>query len=100
MPTNVVKTTPRRSDRTARLLTAARLYLNSPPALPEKWGQNNLNVNNYHSDLVLATGPGNPPAVQLLAGGSILFGSLPSQKPHLLCVAGFVARTRHKPAVF
>jgi len=31
MPTNVAETTPRRSDRAARLLTAARRDLNSPP---------------------------------------------------------------------
>jgi len=31
MPNNVAETTPRRSDHTARLLTAARLYSVSPP---------------------------------------------------------------------
>jgi len=50
MPTNVAKTTPGRSDRAARLLTAARLYLNSPPELPQNWGQINANLNDYHSD--------------------------------------------------
>jgi len=50
MPTNVAKTTPGRSDRAARVLTAARLYLNSPPELPQNWGQINPNLNDYHSD--------------------------------------------------
>jgi hypothetical protein len=31
-------------------LTAARLYLNSPPELPHNWGQINPNLDNYHSD--------------------------------------------------
>jgi len=50
MPTNVAETTPGRSDRAARLLTAARLYLNSPPELPQNWGQIDPNLNDYHSD--------------------------------------------------
>jgi len=50
MPTNVAETTPGRSDHAARLLTAARLYLNSPPELPQNWGQINPNLNDYHSD--------------------------------------------------
>jgi hypothetical protein len=50
MPTNVAETTPGRSDRAARLLTAARLYLNSPTELPQHWGQINPNLNDYHSD--------------------------------------------------
>jgi len=50
MPTNVAKMTPGRSDRAARLLTAARLYLNSPPKLPQNWGQINPNLNDYHTD--------------------------------------------------
>jgi len=49
-PNNVVETTPGRSDRAARLLTAARLYLNSPPKAPKNWGQINPNLNDYHSD--------------------------------------------------
>jgi hypothetical protein len=52
MPTNVVETTPGRSDHAARLLTAARLYFNSHPELPQNWGQINPNLNNYHSDPV------------------------------------------------
>jgi len=47
---NVAETTPGRSDRAARLLTAARLYLNSPPEAPKNWGQINPNLNDYHSD--------------------------------------------------
>jgi len=46
----VAETTPGRSDCTARLLTAARLYLNSPPEAPKNWGQINPNLNDYHSD--------------------------------------------------
>jgi len=50
MPTNVPETTPGQSDRAAPLLTAARLYLISPPELPQNWGQINPNLNDYHSD--------------------------------------------------
>jgi hypothetical protein len=46
----VAKMTPGHSDRAARLLTAARLCLNSPPEAPKNWGQINLNFNDYHSD--------------------------------------------------
>jgi len=42
--------TPGRSDRVARLLTAARLYLNSPPETPKNWGEINPNLNDYPSD--------------------------------------------------
>jgi hypothetical protein len=31
-------------------LTAARLYLNSPPKLPQNWGKINPNLNDYQSD--------------------------------------------------
>jgi hypothetical protein len=47
-----------------------------------------------------ATGPGNPPEVGFLAGGSVQFGVLPGRKPEQLCLGGFVPRTEHKPAVF
>jgi hypothetical protein len=47
---NVAKTTPGRSDPAVCLLTAARLYLNSPPEAPKNWGQSNPNLNHYHSD--------------------------------------------------
>jgi len=50
MPNNVAETTPGRSDRAVRLLIAARLYLNSPPELPQNWGQINRNLNDYHSN--------------------------------------------------
>jgi len=50
MPTDVAEMTPGRSDPAARLLTAARLYLNSPPELPQNWGQINPNLNDYHTD--------------------------------------------------
>jgi hypothetical protein len=49
-PNNVAETTPGRSDPAARLLTTARLYLNSLPEAPKNWGQSNPNLNNYHSD--------------------------------------------------
>jgi hypothetical protein len=46
---NVAETTPGWSDRAARLLTAARLYLNSPPEAIQNWGQINPKLNDYHS---------------------------------------------------
>jgi len=49
-PNNVAETTPGRSDRAALLLTAARLYLNSPPEAPNNRGQIIPNLNDYHSD--------------------------------------------------
>jgi hypothetical protein len=49
-PNTVAEKTPGRSDRAARILTAARLYLNSPPEAPKNWGQSNPNLNDYHSD--------------------------------------------------
>ena len=49
-PNNVAEMKPGRSDRAARLLTAARLYLNSPPELPQNMGQINPNLNDYHTD--------------------------------------------------
>jgi hypothetical protein len=49
-PNNVAETTPGQSDRAARLLTAARLYFNSPPEAPKTWGQIDPNLNDYHSD--------------------------------------------------
>jgi len=51
-PNNVAETTSERSDRAACLLTAARLYLNSPPEAPKIWGQINPNLNDYHSDQI------------------------------------------------
>jgi len=49
-PNNVAEMTPGRSDRSARWLTAARLYVNSLPEAPNNWGQINPNLNDYHSD--------------------------------------------------
>jgi len=50
MPNNVPETTPGRSNRAARVLTAVRLYLNSPPEATKNWGKSNPNLNDYHSD--------------------------------------------------
>jgi len=50
MPNTVSEMTPRQSDHAARSLTAARFYLNSPPKLPQNWGQIIPNLNDYHSD--------------------------------------------------
>jgi len=50
MPKNVAETTPRWSDRTARVLKAARLHLNSPPESPPNWAQTYPNLNDWHSD--------------------------------------------------
>jgi len=46
---NVAETTPGRRDRASRLLTAPKLYLNSPPEAPNNWVQINPNLNDYHS---------------------------------------------------
>jgi len=50
MPNNVAETTPGRSDRAVRLLTATRLHFYSAPELLQNWGQINQNLNDYHSD--------------------------------------------------
>jgi len=47
---NVAETTPGRSNRAARLLTATRLCLNSPPEAPKNWRLINPNLNDYNSD--------------------------------------------------
>jgi len=44
-PKYVVETTPGQSYRTVRILTAARLDLNSPPESPRHWGQINPVLN-------------------------------------------------------
>jgi len=49
-PNNGPETTPGRSDRTARSLSAARLYFPSPPQAPKNWGQIHPNLDDYHSD--------------------------------------------------
>jgi len=51
-PNTVAEKTPGRSHHAARLLTAARLNLNSLPDAPLNWGQINSNLNNYPSDLM------------------------------------------------
>jgi hypothetical protein len=50
MPNTLAKTTPRQSDSAARIVAAARPYLNSPPELPQNWGHIHLNVDDYYSD--------------------------------------------------
>jgi len=50
MPENAAGTTTGRSDRAARLLTAARLNLNSRHELPQNWGQIIPNHYDYHFD--------------------------------------------------
>jgi len=47
---NVAEMTPGLSNHAARLLTAARLYSNSPPETIRNWEQINPNLNDYHSD--------------------------------------------------
>jgi len=54
-PNIAAGTTPRRSDRAARLLKAASLYLNSAPEAPKKLGQINPNLNDDHSDPIVIT---------------------------------------------
>jgi hypothetical protein len=49
-PNNVAETTTGRSDCVPRLLTAARLYLNSLPEALKNWGQSNPNPDDYNSD--------------------------------------------------
>jgi len=46
---SLAETTPRQRDSTAHLLTAARLYLNSPPDASQNWGHVNPNLTDYHS---------------------------------------------------
>jgi len=48
-PNNMAETTPGRSDRAAHLLTAARLYLNSPHEATKNWGKIDPNLIDYHS---------------------------------------------------
>jgi len=49
-PNNVAETTPERSYRPARLLTATTLSFNSPPEPQKNWRQINPNLNDYNSD--------------------------------------------------
>jgi len=50
MPGTMAEMMPGRSDCTACLLTAPRLYLDSPPELPQNWGQINPDLNDYYSN--------------------------------------------------
>jgi len=51
-------------------------------------------------NVLLATGPGNWPAVWVLTGGWVWFGSRRGQKPAPLCLGGVVTQTGHNPTVF
>jgi hypothetical protein len=42
-PNNGAEKTPGSCNRAARLMSAAKLYLNSPPEAPKNWRQNNAN---------------------------------------------------------
>jgi len=48
--------------------------------------------------VVLATSPGNKPAVGVMTSGSVRFGSRPGQIPDHLCLGGFVTQRRHRTA--
>jgi len=50
MGNNVAEKTPGQSDCAERLLTSARLHLNSPPEAPKNWWQINPTLNDFHSD--------------------------------------------------
>jgi hypothetical protein len=50
------------------------------------------------SCLVTATGPGNPPAVRVFPGGSVLFGSRTGKKPEPLWSWRVVTRPGHRTA--
>jgi len=65
-----------------------------------QWGVGSVlqTLLHYGLQVVLATGPGNPPAVGVLTGGSFRFSFRPSQKPDPLCLGGFVTRTGHRTA--
>jgi len=49
-PKNMAETTPGQSDLATCILTAARLYSNSPPEAPKNWGQNHPDPYDYNSD--------------------------------------------------
>lgn len=51
-----IQATPGKSDRAARLLTAARLYVNSPLEHPANWGQINPYLNDYLTDPLALSG--------------------------------------------
>jgi hypothetical protein len=52
IPNNVAEVTPGCCDRTANVLTAARLNFHSLPHAPKMWGQINQNCSHYHSDRI------------------------------------------------
>jgi len=52
IPKSLAEMTPGRSDRTAHLLTAARLNLNSPRESPKNSGQVTPNLDDHHSDAI------------------------------------------------
>jgi len=47
---NAAKMTPGQTNCAVPSLTAARLYLHSPPQSPQNWGQINPYLNDYHSN--------------------------------------------------
>ena len=49
-PNNASQTTAGRNDLAALILSAASLYLISPPEAPQRWGQINPNLTDYHSE--------------------------------------------------
>ena len=53
----------------------------------------------WYMGLVLAMGPGTPPAVQVWTGISVRFSSRPGQEPDLLCLGRVVTQIGHKPVV-
>jgi len=52
LPNNVAGTTTGQSNRSARLLTPARLHSNSPPKTRKNWGRIDPNLNAYHFDQI------------------------------------------------
>jgi len=56
----------------------------------------------YWPKVVLATGPGNVPAVRVLTGGSVQFGSVPdpAQNPTCFVLAGLLPGPDIEPQVF
>jgi len=53
MPNDMADMTPRRNHSAAQVLPTARLFMNSPPALPKGLGQVNLGLIDYCSDPVV-----------------------------------------------
>jgi len=57
MTENVAEMTPGQSDRAARLLTTARLHLNSLPGSPKNSGEVNPKLDDYHSNPIKIGSP-------------------------------------------